>query len=218
VERRLSKHPERFGQGAIEGVAGPESANNSATSGAFVPMLALGLPSGAVPAIMLAAMMIHGIAPGPLLIQQQPQLFWGVIASMYVGNVVLLILNLPLVGLFVNILRIPYAYLYPSILAFATIGVYAVNNSVVDVWIMGAAGLLGYVLRKLEFEIAPIILGLVLAPMLELNFRQSLAMSAGSYGIFVTRPITAVMLLVAIALLALGLRSIFRGGARPGAQ
>jgi len=218
VERRLSKHPERFGQGAIEGVAGPESANNSATSGAFVPMLALGLPSGAVPAIMLAAMMIHGIAPGPLLIQQQPQLFWGVIASMYVGNVVLLLLNLPFVGLFVNILRIPYSYLYPSILAFATIGVYAVNNSVVDVWIMGAAGLLGYVLRKLDFEIAPIILGLVLAPMLELNFRQSLAMSAGSYGIFFTRPITGVMLLAAIALLVLGLRSIFTRRARPGAQ
>jgi len=218
VERRLSKHPERFGQGAIEGVAGPESANNSATSGAFVPMLALGLPSGAVPAIMLAAMMIHGIAPGPLLIQQQPQLFWGVIASMYVGNVVLLLLNLPFVGLFVNILRIPYAYLYPSILAFATIGVYAVNNSVVDVWIMGAAGLLGYVLRKLDFEIAPIILGLVLAPMLELNFRQSLAMSAGSYGIFFTRPIAGVMLLIAILLLVLELRSIFTRRARPVAQ
>jgi len=218
VERRLSKHPEQFGHGAVEGVAGPESANNSATSGAFVPMLALGLPSGAVPAIMLAAMMIHGIAPGPLLIQQQPQLFWGVIASMYVGNVVLLLLNLPFVGLFVNILRIPYSYLYPSILAFATIGVYAVNNSVVDVWIMGAAGLLGYVLRKLDFEIAPIILGLVLAPMLELNFRQSLAMSAGSYGIFFTRPITGVMLLAAIALLVLGLRSIFTRRARPGAQ
>ena len=218
VERRLSKHPERFGQGAIEGVAGPESANNSATSGAFVPMLALGLPSGAVPAIMLAAMMIHGIAPGPLLIQQQPQLFWGVIASMYVGNVVLLLLNLPFVGLFVNILRIPYSYLYPSILAFATIGVYAVNNSVVDVWIMGAAGLLGYVLRKLDFEIAPIILGLVLAPMLELNFRQSLAMSAGSYGIFFTRPITGVMLLAAIALLVLGLRSIFTRRDRPEPQ
>jgi len=209
VERRLSKNPERFGHGAIEGVAGPESANNSATTGAFVPMLALGLPSGAVPAIMLAAMMIHGIAPGPLLIQQQPELFWGVIASMYVGNLVLLILNLPFVGIFVNILRIPYSYLYPSLLAFATVGVYAVNNSVVDVWIMSAAGLLGYVLRKLDFEIAPIILGLVLAPMLELSFRQSLAMSAGSYAIFVTRPIAAVMLLIALAFLLLGVRSMF---------
>jgi putative tricarboxylic transport membrane protein len=172
-------------------------------------MLALGLPSGAVPAIMLAAMMIHGIAPGPLLIQEQPQLFWGVIASMYVGNAVLLVLNLPLVGVFVNILRVPYSYLYPSILAFATLGVYAVNNSVVDVWIMVGAGIVGYVLRKLDFEIAPIILGLVLAPMLELNFRQALAMSAGNYGIFFTRPIAATMLVVALVLLALGLRSAF---------
>ncbi|MGH8648787.1 MAG: tripartite tricarboxylate transporter permease, partial [Burkholderiales bacterium] len=145
IERRLSKTPERFGQGAIEGVAGPESANNSATSGALVPMLALGLPSGAVPAIMLAAMMIHGIAPGPLLIQEQPALFWGVIASMYVGNVVLLVLNLPMVGIFVNVLRVPYSYLYPALLAFATLGVYAVNNSVVDVWIMAGAGVVGYV-------------------------------------------------------------------------
>ena len=208
VERRLSKHPERFGHGAVEGVAGPESANNSATTGAFVPMLALGLPSGAVPAIMLAAMMIHGIAPGPMLIQEQPQLFWGVIASMYVGNVVLLILNLPLVGLFVNILRIPYSYLYPSLLAFATLGVYAVNNSVVDVWIMTGAGLVGYVLRKLEYEIAPIILGLVLAPMLELNFRQSLAMSAGSYSILFERPIAGTMLAVGLLLLFLGMRPI----------
>jgi putative tricarboxylic transport membrane protein len=210
VERRLSKTPERFGQGAIEGVAGPESANNAATSGALVPMLALGLPSGAVPAIMLAAMMIHGIAPGPLLIQEQPALFWGVIASMYVGNAVLLILNLPLVGVFVNILRVPYSYLYPSLLAFATLGVYAVNNSVVDVWIMAGAGVVGYVLRKLDFEIAPVILGLVLAPMLELNFRQSLAMSAGSYSIFFTRPIATVMLLIAVVLLLLGMRSAFR--------
>jgi putative tricarboxylic transport membrane protein len=218
VERRVSKHPERFGHGAIEGVAGPESANNSATTGAFVPMLALGLPSGAVPAIMLAAMMIHGVAPGPMLMQQHPELFWGVIASMYVGNVVLLILNLPFVGLFVNILRIPYSYLYPAVLAFATIGVYAVNNSVVDVWIMVGAGLMGYLLRKLDFELAPIILGLVLAPMLELTFRQSLAMSAGNYAVFVTRPIAAVMLFVALALLLLGLRSTFARRAEPQAS
>jgi putative tricarboxylic transport membrane protein len=217
LERRLSRHPERFGQGAVEGVAGPEAANNSATSGAFVPMLALGLPSGAVPAIMMAAMMIHGISPGPLLIQQQPQLFWGFIASMYVGNVVLLILNLPFVGLFVNLLRIPYSYLYPSILAFATLGVYAVNNSVVDVWIMAGTGLLGYVLRKFDFELAPIVLGLVLAPMIELSFRQSLAMSGGSYLIFLTRPIAVVMLLVGLALLLLSFRSALSGalGWRP---
>src|SRR6266536_3443992 len=136
VERRLSRHPEEFGEGAVAGVAGPESANNAATSGAFVPMLALGVPSGPIPAVMLAALMVHGISPGPLLITQQPELFWGFIASMYVGNVVLLILNLPLVGIFVNVLRVPYPLLYPAILIFCILGVYAVNGSVVDVGIM----------------------------------------------------------------------------------
>ena len=212
VERRVSKHPERFGHGAIEGVAGPESANNSATSGAFVPMLALGIPSGPIPAVMLAALMVHGMSPGPLLIQQQPQLFWGFIASMYVGNVVLLILNLPLVGLFVNILRVPYPLLYPAILVFCVLGVYAVNGSVIDVWIMVAMGALGYVLRKFDFETAPIVLGVVLAPMLEMSFRQSLAMSSGSYAIFVSRPIAATMLACGLALLLLGLVPIFTRG------
>ncbi|HWP86458.1 MAG TPA: tripartite tricarboxylate transporter permease, partial [Burkholderiales bacterium] len=136
VERRMSKHPERFGNGAIEGVAGPESANNAAATGAFVPMLALGIPTGPITAVMLAAIMVHGISPGPMLITQQPELFWGFVASMYVGNVVLLVLNLPLVGLFVNLLRIPYSYLYPAILCFCILGVYSVGNSVVDVWIM----------------------------------------------------------------------------------
>src|SRR5712692_9692757 len=206
VERRLSKHPERFGQGAIAGVAGPESANNSATSGAFVPMLALGVPSGPIPAVMLAAMMVHGVSPGPLLIKQQPELFWGFIASMYVGNVVLLILNLPLVGVFVNLLRVPYPVLYPSILVFCILGVYAVNSSVIDVWIMLATGVLGYVLRKLDFETAPIVLGLVLAPMMELSLRQALALSAGRYDIFVTRPISATLLAVGVTLLLLGIR------------
>ena len=201
VERRLSKHPERFGHGAIEGVAGPESANNSATSGAFVPMLALGVPSGPIPAVMIAAMMVHGVAPGPLMISQQPELFWGFIASMYVGNVVLLILNLPLVGIFVNLLRIPYPLLYPAILIFCVLGVYAVNGSVVDVGIMTVMGALGYVLRKFDFETAPVVLGLVLAPMMEMSFRQSLSMSSGSYAIFVTRPIALVLLTVGAALL-----------------
>ena len=182
VERRISKHPERFGHGAVEGVAGPESANNSATSGALVPMLALGVPSGPVPAVMMAAMMVHGISPGPLLIQQQPELFWGVIASMYIGNIVLLILNLPLVGIFVNLLRIPYPLMYPAILVFSVVGVYAVNGSVVDIWIMAVTGALGYLLRKFDFETAPVVLGLVLAPMLEMSLRQSLALSAGATG------------------------------------
>jgi putative tricarboxylic transport membrane protein len=210
VERRISKHPERFGHGAVEGVAGPESANNSATSGALVPMLALGVPSGPVPAVMMAALMIHGISPGPLLIQQQPDLFWGVIASMYIGNIVLLILNLPLVGIFVNLLRIPYPLMYPAILVFAVVGVYAVNGSVVDIWIMAATGLLGYLLRKFDFETAPVVLGLVLAPMLEMSLRQSLALSGGSYWIFVTRPIATTMLGIGLALLLLNLGPLLR--------
>jgi putative tricarboxylic transport membrane protein len=208
LERRLSRRPEEFGHGAVAGVAGPESANNSATSGAFVPMLALGVPTGPVTAVLIAAMMVHGVAPGPLLIQQQPQLFWGFVASMYVGNLVLLILNLPLVGLFVNILRIPYPLLYPVIVLFCIVGVYEVNRSVVDVWIMLVMGVLGYLLKKLDFEPAPIVLGAVLAPMLELSLRQSLSMSDGRYTIFVERPIAATLLAVALVLVVLSLRPL----------
>jgi putative tricarboxylic transport membrane protein len=209
LERRLSKHPERFGHGAIEGVAGPESANNAAATGAFVPMMALGVPTGPVTAVMIAAVMVHGIAPGPTLIQNQPELFWGFVASMYVGNTVLLILNLPLVGLFVNLLRIPYSYLYPSILCFCILGCYSVSNSVIDVWIMLVMGGVGYVLRKFEYDLAPVALGLVLAPMLELSLRQSLAMSAGDYSIFVQRPIALTMLGLGALLLLLALKPLF---------
>jgi putative tricarboxylic transport membrane protein len=212
LEKRLSRHPERFGHGAVAGVAGPESANNSATSGAFVPMLALGVPSGPVPAVLIAAMMVHGVAPGPLLIQNQPQLFWGFIASMYVGNLVLLILNLPMVGLFVNILRVPYPVLYPTIVLFCLLGVYAVNSSVAEVWIAIGMGALGYLLRKLGFEPAPIVLGVILAPMIEVSLRQSLSMSDGRYGIFLERPISAVMLGVAVTLLLLSLRPLLTRG------
>lgn len=212
IERRLSKHPERFGNGAIEGVAGPESANNAAATGAFVPMLALGIPTGPVTAVMLAAIMMHGILPGPMLIQQQPDLFWGFVASMYVGNVVLLVLNLPMVGLFVNLLRIPYAYLYPCILAFCILGCYSVSNSTMDVWIMLVMGGVGYVLRKFGYDLAPVALGLVLGPMLELSLRQSLAMSGGDYAIFVQRPIAVTMLVLGLILLALALKPlIFKG-------
>ena len=207
LERRLSRHPEEFGQGAVAGVAGPESANNSATSGAFVPMLALGVPSGPIPAVMLAALMVHGVSPGPLLIKQSPELFWGFIASMYVGNLMLLALNLPMVGLFVNVLRIPYSFLYPSIIMFCVVGVYAVNGSVVDVWIALAMGALGYLLRKLGFETAPIVLGAILAPMIELALRQSLAMSDGQYGIFVTRPIAGTLLAFGAAIVLANLVS-----------
>jgi len=208
IERKISRHPEQFGQGAVAGVAGPESANNAATSGAFAPMLALGVPGTPIAALLLAAMMVHGVTPGPLLIDQNPQLFWGFIASMYVGNVILLILNLPLVGLFVNLLRVPYPYLYPIILVCSLLGVYAVNGSTVDVWIMVAMGVLGYGLRKLDFETAPIVLGLVLAPMMELSLRQSLSLSNGNYAVFVTRPISATLLAVGAVLLVLALRPL----------
>ncbi|HEU5321295.1 MAG TPA: tripartite tricarboxylate transporter permease [Methylomirabilota bacterium] len=211
LERRLSRRPEEFGKGAVAGVAGPESANNAATSGAFVPMLALGIPSGPVTAVLIAAMMVHGVQPGPLMMTQQPQVFWGFIASMYVGNFMLLILNLPLVFIFVQVLRIPYGYLFPAIVMFCILGVYAASGAVVDVWIMLVMGVLGYVLRKLDFETAPIILGLVLSPLIELAMRQSLSMSNGSYAIFVEKPIAATLLAAALALLLLGLVPLIAG-------
>jgi putative tricarboxylic transport membrane protein len=212
IERKVSRRPEEFGHGAIAGVAGPESANNAATSGAFVPMLALGVPSGPIPAVMLAAMMVHGVSPGPMVISQQPELFWGFIASMYVGNLVLLILNLPLVGVFVNLLRIPYPVLYPAIVVFCVLGVYAVNSSVVDVWIMLVMGILGYLLRKFGFETAPIVLGLVLAPTIEMSLRQTLAMSDGQYAVFLERPIAVTLLAAGALLVLLNLRSLISRG------
>jgi putative tricarboxylic transport membrane protein len=208
LERRISKHPERFGQGAIEGVAGPESANNAASEGALVPLLALGVPTGPVPAILLAALMVHGITPGPLFIQEQPQVFWGLIASMYIGNVMLLLLNLPMVGIFVNLLRVPYRILYPTILLFCVVGVYAVNSSMVDVVIMTVMGVLGYLLRKMDFEVAPLVLGVILASIIEFSFRQALAMSGGSYAIFVERPISAFFLALALVMILLGLKPL----------
>jgi len=213
LERKISKHPERFGNGAIEGVAGPESANNAASEGALVPLLALGVPTGPVPAVLLAALMVHGITPGPLFIKEQPVVFWGLIASMYIGNLMLLLLNLPMVGIFVNLLRVPYRILYPTILLFCVVGVYAVNSSMVDVGIMGVMGLLGYLLRKMDFETAPLVLGVILAPIIEFSFRQALAMSGGSYAIFVERPISAFFLVLALIMILLGLKPlIFRKG------
>ena len=193
LEKRLSKHPEEFGKGAVAGVAGPESANNAASTGAFVPMLALGLPTGPVTAVLMAALLIHGVPPGPQLVTEHPQVFWGFIASMYVGNLMLLALNLPLVGMFVNVLRIPYAYLYPLIIMFCIIGVYEVNHSIVDVWIMLVMGVVGYLLRKFDFDPAPLVLGLVIAPTFEMSLRQSLIMSNGAWTIFFGRPIAGVL-------------------------
>jgi putative tricarboxylic transport membrane protein len=205
MERKISKHPEKFGNGAIEGVAGPEAANNSATAGAFVPLLTLGIPSNAVMALLLGALVIYGVQPGPRLVQEHPHLFWGVIASMYVGNVMLLILNLPLIGIWVQILKVPYPILFPLILLFCLIGAYSLNNSSAEVGLMILFGIVGYFLKKLEYEPAPLILALVLGPMMELSFRQSLAMGDGNLLFFFTRPISASILIVAIVFLILPL-------------
>jgi len=203
LEKRLSRHPEEFGKGAVAGVAGPETANNAASTGAFVPMLALGIPTSPITAVLIGALMLHGISVGPTLVNEQPDVFWGFVASMYVGNLMLLALNLPLVSVFVTVLRIPYAYLYPLIIMFCIIGVYEVNNSIVDVWIMLIMGILGYALRKFEFDPAPLVLGLVISPILEQSLRQSLIMSNGNYLIFFSRPISGGLMVVSLLLLAL---------------
>jgi putative tricarboxylic transport membrane protein len=185
VEKKCSKHPEEFGKGAIAGVAGPETANNAVTGTAMIPLLALGIPSIPATAILLSALTIHGVQPGPLLLTNHPEVFWGLVASMYLGNVILLILNLPLVGIFVNLLRIPYGWLVPIILIISIIGVYSVNFSSADIWIMLISGALGYFLRKFGYEMAPLLLALVLGERLEENFRVALTMSGGSYATFV---------------------------------
>ena len=195
VERRISKHPEEFGEGAIEGVAGPETANNAACQAAFVPLFSLGIPFAPVIAILLGALLIHGINPGPLLIREHPQLFWGVIASMYLGNLVLLILNLPFVPLFANILRIPKKILLPLIVVFCLTGMYTVNNSLFDIWAMLAFGVIGFLIRKWAFEGAPLLLALVLGPIMEVAFRQSLIISHGDFSTFLTRPISLMFII-----------------------
>jgi putative tricarboxylic transport membrane protein len=201
LEKRLSKHPEKFGKGAIEGVAGPETANNSGAGGAFVPLLAMGIPSNLVMALLLGALMIHGVTPGPRMITQRPDIFWGVIASMYLGNAMLVVLNLPLVGLWVKILKIPYRILMPLILLFCLIGVYSLNNNVVEIIIMVFFGVVGYCLRRLGYEEAPMVLAFVLGPLLERSFRQSLIMSGGSFMIFVQKPLSAISLAISALLI-----------------
>jgi len=196
LEKRVSKYPEKFGTGVIEGVAGPETANNSATAGAFVPLLTIGIPSNVVMALLLGALMIHGITPGPLLMERQPQLFWGVIASMYLGNAMLLVLNLPLIGLWVKVLKIPYRVLFPLILLFCLIGVYSLNSSTIDMYVMIGSGIFGYLAKKFDYEAAPLALAFVMGPILENSLRQSLLMSQGSFLIFVTRPLSAVNLTI----------------------
>ena len=201
VEKKVSRHPERFGTGVIQGVAGPESANNSAATATMVPLLSLGIPPNVSMAMLFSALVIHGVQPGPLLMRDHPDLFWGVIASMYVGNVLLLVLNLPLIGIWVQVLKVPYRVLFPLILLFCLIGTYTINNSGFDVTVMIIFGVLGYLLKKLSYESAPLVLAVVLGPMLEQNLRQSLLLSRGSFTIFVTRPLCAVTLSVAFLLL-----------------
>ena len=203
IEKHLSKHPERFGRGAIEGVAAPEAANNGAASGAMVPMLTLGLPGSATTAVMLGALMLHGIQPGPLLIPQHPELFWGLVASMYIGNVVLLILNLPLAPLFARILDIPKPLLLGIVVVLSFIGVYAINNSLLDLVMLLLFGVLGFFMRIYRFPAAPMVLAIVLGPMLEQTMRQAMMMSRGSPAIFFTRPISLAVLVLSALLLAL---------------
>jgi len=200
-EKRVSKHPEEFGKGAIEGVAAPEAANNSAASSAFVPLLTLGIPPNVGLSILFGAFLIHGIQPGPFLVRNHPDVFWGVLSSMYVGNVMLLVLNLPLIPMWVQVLKIPHKYLYPLILLFCVIGAYSMNNSLVDVFAMIIFGVVGYLFRKFEYEGAPLVLAFVLGPLLDLNLRQALLISDGSFIAFFTRPISAVTLGLAILLL-----------------
>jgi putative tricarboxylic transport membrane protein len=202
VEKRVSKTPERFGQGAIEGVAGPETANNAATAGGFVPLLTLGIPTNSVLALLLAALMLHGVTPGPLLLIKWPDVFWGVIASMYIGNIMLLILNLPLIGIFVQLLRVPYAILSPLIIMFVLLGAYGLNNSISDVLMTIFFGVLGYLMRRFSFEPAPLVLAFVLGPMMELNLSKALILfGTGNPLHFFTRPISGVLLAFALVVL-----------------
>ena len=206
VEKRLSRRPEEFGHGAIAGVAGPETANNATTGSAMIPLLVLGIPAIPATAILLSAMLIHGVRPGPQLIGDHPDVFWGLIASMYVGNSILLLLNLPLVGIFVSLLRVPRTYLAPSILLICMVGVYSVSASALDLWIMLGAGIAGYALRKFGFDVAPLLLALVLGGRAELNFRRALTISDGDYTVFFRG--SAVQALLAALAIAVSLQGL----------
>jgi len=201
IEKRVSKEPQKFGTGAIEGVAGPESANNAAASSSFIPLLTLGIPPNPSLAILFGAFLIHGVIPGPLLLKDHPGVFWGVLSSMYVGNIMLLVLNLPLIPMWVQILKVPARYLYPLILMFCLIGAYSLNNNVFDVGVMIIFGVVGYLFRKFDYEGAPLVLAFVLGPMLDLNLRQALLVSDGRFIDFFMRPISSVTLSLAVLLL-----------------
>lgn len=203
LEKKSSRQPQRFGRGAIEGVAAPEAANNAGAQASFIPLLTLGIPGNAIMALMIGAMMIQGIQPGPQVMTAQPQLFWGVIASMWIGNLVLIVLNLPLIGLWVSLLRVPYRLMFPAIVLFCCIGTYSVGNTVFDIWVMLLFSLLGVFFYKVGAEPAPFILGFVLGPLMEENFRRAMYISRGDPLVFVERPISALLLLLAVALLVI---------------
>jgi TctA family transporter len=217
LEKKLSREPEKFGHGMVQGVAAPEAANNASAQAGFIPMLSLGIPPNAIMAMMIGAMMIHGIAPGPQIIDKQPALFWGLVASMWLGNALLVVLNLPLIWLWVRLLTIPYRVLFPAIIIFCCIGCYSLKNNLSDVVIMAIFGVIGYGLRKMRFEPAPLLLGFILGPMLEENFRRAMLISAGDLSVFVTRPISAGFLAVSAALLVMVLLpSMRRARGAPG--
>jgi putative tricarboxylic transport membrane protein len=209
-EKKISKNPSRFGRGAIEGVAAPESANNAAAQTSFIPLLTLGIPPNAVMALMVGAMTIHGIVPGPQVMTKQPELFWGMIASMWLGNLMLLVINLPLVGLWVRLLRVPYRMLYPAILIFCCIGVYSISSAPADVIMTAAFGLVGYWLMKHDFEPAPMLLGFVLGPLMEENLRRAMLIARGDVTVFLTRPISGTLLTLAAILLVISLLPMIR--------
>jgi TctA family transporter len=212
MERKVSKNRHLFGQGAIEGVAGPESANNAAAQTSFIPLLTLGIPSNAVMALMVGALIIQGIQPGPRMVEAQPDLFWGLICSMWIGNVMLLIINLPMIGMWVKLLQVPYKFLYPAILVFCCIGSYSINNNVFDVYMTVLFAVFGVVCSKLKMEPAPLLIGFVLGPMMEEHLRRAMLLSRGDPMVFLERPISATMLgIAAIALIAMLMPALRKG-------
>ncbi|MDB5315008.1 MAG: hypothetical protein JWO24_852 [Rhodospirillales bacterium] len=212
MERKMSRGRHEFGNGAIEGVAGPESANNAASQTSFIPLLTLGIPANAVMALMVGALIIQGIQPGPRMVEAQPDLFWGLIASMWIGNLMLLVINLPMIGMWVKLLQVPYKYLYPSILVFCAIGVYSISNNVFDVYQTVLFGFVGYIFSKLKMEPAPLLIGFVLGPMMEEHLRRAMLLSRGDVMVFVERPISASMLAIgAVAMIAMMLPSLRKG-------
>jgi TctA family transporter len=211
LEKKIARDPSRFGKGAIEGVAAPEAANNAAAQTNFIPMLTLGIPSSAIMALMMGAMIVQGVTPGPQVMSQNPELFWGIIASMWIGNLLLVVLNLPLVGVWASLLRVPYRWLFPSIIMFCCVGNYAVNNNPMDVYLCALVGAIGYVLARLECEPAPLILGFVLGPLMEEYLRRAMLLSRGDPSVFFTRPISLAFMIGAVLVVAVMVAPALRG-------